>query len=105
MEISSSIFRTIKTSNWFSQYGQKDPLSAFKKEAFVLFEGLLAKIKNDIVKLLLNLNIIISTNEEDKLKKDRSGIIIIKSCRNERCPCIRKNLKIVTETFKFFKSF
>ena len=28
------------------QYGQKDPLSEFKKEAFVLFEGLLIKIKN-----------------------------------------------------------
>ena len=27
------------------QYGQKDPLSEFKKEAFVLFESLLAKIK------------------------------------------------------------
>ena len=31
------------------QYGQKDPLSEFKKEAFVLFEGLLAKIKNDLI--------------------------------------------------------
>ena len=30
------------------QYGQKDPLSEFKKEAFVLFEGLLLKIKNDV---------------------------------------------------------
>ena len=38
------------------QYGQKDPLSEFKKEAFVLFEGLLAKIKNDLIKFLFNLN-------------------------------------------------
>ena len=37
------------------QYGQKDPLSEFKKEAFVLFEGLLLKIKNDLIKFLLNL--------------------------------------------------
>ena len=36
-------------------YGQKDPLSEFKKEAFVLFEGLLLKIKNDLIKFLLNL--------------------------------------------------
>ena len=36
------------------QYGQKDPLSEFKKEAFVLFEGLLIKIKNDLIKFLLN---------------------------------------------------
>jgi preprotein translocase subunit SecA len=48
------------------QYGQKDPLSEFKKEAFVLFEGLLAKIKNDLIKFLFNLNIIISDEEEKK---------------------------------------
>ena len=48
------------------QYGQKDPLSEFKKEAFVLFEGLLAKIKNDLIKFLFNLNIIISDDEEKK---------------------------------------
>jgi preprotein translocase subunit SecA len=49
------------------QYGQKDPLSEFKKEAFVLFEGLLAKIKNDLIKFLFNLNIVIS-NEENEQK-------------------------------------
>ena len=41
-------------------YGQKDPLSEFKKEAFTLFEGLLEKIKNDVIKFLLNLNIVVS---------------------------------------------
>ena len=50
------------------QYGQKDPLSEFKKEAFVLFEGLLAKIKNDLIKFLLNLNIVISDKVENKEK-------------------------------------
>ena len=50
------------------QYGQKDPLSEFKKEAFVLFEGLLAKIKNDLIKFLLNLNIVFSDKEEEKEK-------------------------------------
>jgi preprotein translocase subunit SecA len=48
------------------QYGQKDPLSEFKKEAFVLFEGLLAKIKNDLIKFLFNLNIVISSEEKEK---------------------------------------
>ena len=46
------------------QYGQKDPLSEFKKEAFVLFEGLLSKIKNDLIKFLLNLNIVVSSEEK-----------------------------------------
>ena len=48
------------------QYGQKDPLSEFKKEAFVLFEGLLSKIKNDLIKLLLNLNIVVSSDKENQ---------------------------------------
>ena len=51
------------------QYGQKDPLSEFKKEAFLLFEGLLTKIKNDLIKFLLNLNIVISNKEEEKETK------------------------------------
>ena len=51
------------------QYGQKDPLSEFKKEAFVLFEGLLIKIKNDLIKFLLNLNIVLSAKEEKKETK------------------------------------
>ena len=71
------------------QYGQKDPLSEFKKEAFLLFEGLLAKIKNDLIKFLLNLNIVVSSEDQDKeiekkkftKKKDK------KVGRNEKCPC------------------
>ena len=71
------------------QYGQKDPLSEFKKEAFVLFEGLLIKIKNDLVKFLLNLNIVVSDHQEDSKKEE----LISKSKsekkvgRNEKCPC------------------
>jgi len=72
------------------QYGQKDPLSEFKKEAFMLFEGLLEKIKNDLIKFLLNLNIVVSNQEEKKdiadskeknLKEEK------KVGRNEKCPC------------------
>ena len=71
------------------QYGQKDPLSEFKKEAFVLFEGLLSKIKNDLIKFLLNLNIVVSNegkseNKEESLKENKSEK---KVGRNERCPC------------------
>ena len=70
------------------QYGQKDPLSEFKKEAFVLFEGLLSKIKNDLIKFLLNLNIVVSSEEKTKEKEE---VIENKSDkkvgRNEKCPC------------------
>ena len=71
------------------QYGQKDPLSEFKKEAFVLFEGLLLKIKNDLIKFLLNLNIVISNEEksesnQEEIKENKSEK---KVGRNEKCPC------------------
>ena len=72
------------------QYGQKDPLSEFKKEAFVLFEGLLAKIKNDLIKFLLNLNIVISNTEEEKKVANETKIFSKeekKVGRNEKCPC------------------
>ena len=71
------------------QYGQKDPLSEFKKEAFILFEDLLSKIKTDLIKFLLNLNIVLSSEAE---KKDEKETILEKKSekkvgRNEKCPC------------------
>ena len=71
------------------QYGQKDPLSEFKKEAFILFEGLLTKIKYDIVKLLLNLNIVVTkeeSNEREKAQNTKNDNFK-KVGRNEKCPC------------------
>ena len=70
-------------------YGQKDPLDEFKKEAFILFEGLLSKIKTDLIKFLLNLNIVVSSEAE---KKDKKDPIVEKKLekkvgRNEKCPC------------------
>ena len=70
------------------QYGQKDPLSEFKKEAFILFEGLLAKIKNDLIKLLLNLNIVVTPDDDNKEKKtENTNKDFKKVGRNEKCPC------------------
>ena len=69
------------------QYGQKDPLSEFKKEAFILFEGLLAKIKNDLIKFLLNLNIVVSSQEEATKEKNTNTKEEEKVGRNEKCPC------------------
>ena len=71
------------------QYGQKDPLSEFKKEAFVLFEGLLSKIKNDLIKFLFNLNIVISSEEksENKPEEIKENKSEKKVGRNEKCPC------------------
>ena len=68
-------------------YGQKDPLSEFKKEAFALFENLLEKIKNDIIKFLLNLNIVVSNKEETTKETSKDPSDNKKIGRNEKCPC------------------
>jgi preprotein translocase subunit SecA len=70
-------------------YGQKDPLSEFKKEAFILFEGLLSKIKNDLIKFLLNLNIVVPNEKQNKeIKKESVEKKEEKKVgRNEKCPC------------------
>ena len=39
----------------------------------MLFEGLLDKIKNDLVKLLLNLNIVVPSEEENVREKEIFG--------------------------------
>ena len=70
------------------QYGQKDPLSEFKKEAFVLFESLLQRIKNDLVKFLLNLNIVLSNEKKSENKQEEVKEKSEKKVgRNEKCPC------------------
>ncbi len=65
-------------------YGQKDPLSEFKKEAFTLFELLLEKVKTDIIKFLLNMNLVL-TNQTDKKKQPLETSQ--KVGRNDKCPC------------------
>ena len=106
MEIAPSILRTIKTSYRLKAIRPKDPLSEFKKEAFVLFESLLLKIKNDLIKFLLNLNIVVSNDEksensqeEIKESKSEKKLAEMKSAHVVR----GKNSNIVTEIFKFFK--
>ena len=82
-------------------YGQKDPLSEFKKESFGLFEGLLEKIKGDVIKFLLNLNVVVTS--EQKVESNRKSKIpencllnIMKNKkiqRNEKCPATGKKFK------------
>ena len=59
------------------------------KRSVFSFEGLLSKIKNDLIKLLLNLDIVVPTEKNEKLKKDKSEekSEFKKVGRNEKCPC------------------
>ena len=79
-------------------YGQKDPLSEFKKEAFTLFEGLLEKIKNDLIKFLLNLNIVVSNEEQKKKRKFQRKIKKLEEMKNVLVG-LEKNISIVVVQF------
>ncbi|OCW83572.1 preprotein translocase subunit SecA [Pelagibacteraceae bacterium GOM-A4] len=71
-------------------YGQRDPLVEYKKEAFVLFENLLGKLKTDLVTMLLNLKIIEKKEDDDsknKIKENLTSIAKSKVGRNQQCPC------------------
>ncbi len=71
-------------------YGQRDPLVEYKKEAFLLFENLLGKLKTDLVTMLLNLKIIEkkeNDNSENKIKENLTSIAKSKVGRNQPCPC------------------
>ncbi len=71
-------------------YGQRDPLIEYKKESFVLFENLLNKIKNDLIKVLINLTIINTDNDnEPDAKKSKlvPKYVGKKMSRNEPCYC------------------
>ena len=67
-------------------FGQKDPLSEFKKESFGLFEGLLEKIKIDVIKFLLNLNLVVRDQKEDQTKIQPAAQNK-KVGRNDKCLC------------------
>ena len=71
-------------------YGQRDPLIEYKKEAFILFENLLNKLKLDLITILMNLKIVLApkdNKEEVKSKKIDPKYIGKKMSRNEPCFC------------------
>ncbi len=84
-------------------YGQRDPLVEYKKEAFALFENLLIKIKNDLIKILINLTIVEKKNDYEETKKTNNIVnnpkclLILnkgqKISRNEKCEATGKKYK------------
>jgi len=86
-------------------YAQKDPLEEFKREAFRLFEGLLNKIKIDLITFLNNLEVAPGAekdNAQPEQKKNKfinnpKCLLVIKKdqkiSRNEKCPATGKKYK------------
>jgi preprotein translocase subunit SecA len=69
-------------------YGQRDPLVEYKKEAFILFEALLDKLKTDLITILINLSIVQKPiQEEVKPNKVDPKYTGKKMRRNEPCFC------------------
>lgn len=94
------------------QFGQQDPVLAYKKEGFEMFDNMIDKIKDDTVRALLNVRVqaqpeelepqpvkIVFTGKElspeEKAKKEKKKLIIQKTVmidkpkvgRNDPCPC------------------
>ena len=59
-------------------------MSEFKKEAFSLFEALLEKVKIDIIKFLLNMNLVFTNKKEQTTQSFETSK---KIGRNDKCPC------------------
>ena len=86
-------------------YGQRDPLVEYKKEAFILFESLLNKLKIDFVTILLNLKVIQEQEEgnhgikkkEIEITNNPKCLLILKKdekiSRNEKCEATDKKFK------------
>ena len=87
MEIPLQYLEQLRQVIGLRSYGQKDPLSEFKKEAFFLFEELLNKIKIEIIKFLFNLNIVIKKEEKEEKSETNKVKSSQKIGRNEKCPC------------------
>ncbi len=84
-------------------YGQRDPLVEYKKEAFELFSNLLEKLKLDYVSILMNLKVVMESNNEEKNSKkinpsdNPKCLLLIKKnqkiSRNDRCEATGKKFK------------
>ena len=84
-------------------YGQRDPLVEYKKEAFGLFSNLLEKLKLDFVTILMNLKVVMESNNETQNSKkidisdNPKCLLLIKKnqkiSRNDRCEATGKKFK------------
>src|SRR6266849_1862634 len=54
-------------------YGQKDPLVEFKKEAFVLFEDMMARIDNETIRYLFHIQMQQAEKHPDEMQVRPDG--------------------------------
>ena len=121
LEIEKRIFLQLIDQNWklhiqyleqlrqvigLRSYGQRDPLVEYKKEAFLLFENLLNKLKTELITFLINVKVVDSPEQdnqkyqaEKKIKMSDDPKCLLqkfkeaKISRNERCEATGKKFK------------
>ncbi|MDC3107626.1 preprotein translocase subunit SecA [Paracoccaceae bacterium] len=85
----------------FRGYAQRDPLNEYKQEAFILFEGLLEKIKRETIKVVFFAKFVSATGVDSYEKEEISSDLTTgksssqspafltkkKVRRNSPCPC------------------
>ncbi|WP_075521849.1 preprotein translocase subunit SecA [Candidatus Pelagibacter communis] len=106
LEIEKRIFLQLIDQNWklhiqyleqlrqvigLRSYGQRDPLVEYKKEAFLLFENLLNKLKTELITFLINVKVIDSPEKDNNFSQEQNKkfneLSTKKIGRNEPCPC------------------
>ncbi len=106
LEIEKRIFLQLIDQNWklhiqyleqlrqvigLRSYGQRDPLVEYKKEAFILFENLLNKLKTELITFLINVKVINSQEQDNNFSQEQNKkfneLSAKKIGRNEPCPC------------------
>ena len=106
LEIEKRIFLQLIDQNWklhiqyleqlrqvigLRSYGQRDPLVEYKKEAFILFENLLNKLKTELITFLINVKVIDSQDQDNNFSQEQNKkfneLSTKKIGRNELCPC------------------
>lgn len=93
----------MRTSIGLRAYGQKNPLNEYKREAFILFEGLLSGVRERVTKLLCHAQFqmrepaisetqehhesVLEPTPQEKTAGGTTPIVSDKTPRNASCPC------------------
>jgi preprotein translocase subunit SecA len=70
-------------------YAQKDPLNEYKREAFLMFESMLASMRETTSMVLSHVELRTESSDNDQTASDRSAPTrpVQKVARNAPCPC------------------
>ena len=88
----------MKTAINLRAYGQRNPLNEYKREAFILFESLLNKVREKVTELICQMQFQVQTKPVDEIKESHPHPVNPTTenpfstpegqiSRNAPCPC------------------